>query len=64
MTLILLIGLYWVQSKGTAGIGKWFGPIMLVWFFALAVMGVINIIKAPEVLEALNPWHAVLFPQP
>lgn len=61
LTLILLIGLYWMQARGTARIGKWFGPIMLVWFFALAAMGVINIIKAPQVLRALNPWHAVLF---
>jgi len=59
--LIRLNGLYWVQAHGTAGIGKWFGPIMLVWFSALAVMGVHNIIKAPQVLEALNPWHAILF---
>ena len=36
-----------VQTRGTAGIGRWFGPIMVVWFLALAAMGVINIIEAP-----------------
>lgn len=61
ITLVVLIGLYSVQSKGTAGIGKWFGPIMLIWFFALAAMGLYNIIRSPVILGALNPWHAVHF---
>lgn len=61
ITLVVLIGLYSVQSKGTAGIGKWFGPIMLIWFFALAAMGLYNIIRSPVILGALNPWHAVRF---
>ncbi|MBC3870552.1 potassium transporter Kup [Undibacterium oligocarboniphilum] len=61
ITLVVLIGLYSVQSKGTAGIGKWFGPIMLIWFFTLAAMGLYNIIRSPVILGALNPWHAVHF---
>ena len=61
LTIIVLIALYWVQKRGTAGIGRWFGPIMLIWFVALAVMGVINIVKAPVILAALNPWHAFAF---
>ncbi|MCU6433517.1 potassium transporter Kup [Undibacterium sp. Jales W-56] len=61
ITLMVLIGLYSVQHKGSAGIGKWFGPIMVVWFIALAIMGVYNIIKMPIILGALNPWHAVHF---
>jgi KUP system potassium uptake protein len=60
-TLLVLVLLYWAQSKGTGGIGKFFGPIMLVWFFTLAVMGIINIIGNPHVLLALNPLHAVNF---
>ena len=61
LTVVILIGLYSVQAKGTAGIGKWFGPIMIVWFGSLATMGVINIIEAPQILAALNPWHALHF---
>ena len=61
LTVAVLVGLYALQSRGTGGIGKWFGPIMVVWFFSLAAMGVVNIIRAPEILAALNPWHALLF---
>jgi KUP system potassium uptake protein len=61
ITIAVLLGLYSVQRHGTAGIGRWFGPIMVVWFVALAVMGVINIVQAPQVLAALNPMHAFAF---
>jgi len=61
LTIIVLVALYSVQKRGTAGIGKWFGPIMIVWFAALAIMGIINIVKAPVILTALNPWHAFHF---
>ena len=61
LTIIVLVALYSVQRRGTAGIGRWFGPIMMVWFAALAVMGVKNIIAAPQILAALNPWHAFHF---
>ena len=61
ITVIVLVALYAVQSKGTTGIGRWFGPVMLIWFAVLAVLGVINIIKAPEILAALNPMHAISF---
>ena len=61
LTVAVLVGLYSLQARGTAGIGKWFGPIMLIWFGTLAVMGVINIIDAPQILYALNPWHALHF---
>ncbi|MBS1186423.1 MAG: potassium transporter Kup [Burkholderiaceae bacterium] len=61
ITIIVLIGLYAFQSRGTAGIGRWFGPFMLLWFAILAVMGVINIFRAPEILSALNPLHAFSF---
>ncbi|WP_339938279.1 KUP/HAK/KT family potassium transporter, partial [Undibacterium luofuense] len=61
ITLTVLVALYAVQSHGTAGIGKWFGPIMLIWFFSLAAMGVYNIIKNPVILEALNPFRALEF---
>ncbi|MES2295465.1 MAG: potassium transporter Kup [Pseudomonadota bacterium] len=61
LTILVLVCLYAVQRHGTAGIGRWFGPIMVLWFAALASMGVINIVKAPEILAALNPWHAIVF---
>jgi KUP system potassium uptake protein len=61
ITLVVLIALYAVQYKGTSGIGSWFGPIMVLWFIGLAVMGVHNIIKLPGILWALNPFHALNF---
>ncbi|MEJ7806072.1 MAG: potassium transporter Kup [Telluria sp.] len=61
ITIAVLVALYSVQRRGTAGIGRWFGPVMVVWFVALAVMGVIQITKAPQILAALNPWHAFQF---
>ena len=61
LTIIVLISLYAVQRHGTAGIGRLFGPVMIVWFVALAAMGVTNIIAAPQILYALNPLHALRF---
>lgn len=61
LTVVVLVALYSVQSTGTAGIGKWFGPIVLVWFAALAIMGLVNIIDNPTILAALNPLHAFRF---
>ncbi len=61
LTIAVLVALYAVQYKGTAGIGRFFGPIVLLWFALLAIMGVINIIDNPVILGALNPLHAVRF---
>ncbi|MEG2964416.1 MAG: KUP/HAK/KT family potassium transporter, partial [Janthinobacterium sp.] len=61
LTIAVLVALYSVQSHGTAGIGRFFAPIMLIWFVALACMGVVNIIKSPAILAAVNPLHAVAF---
>lgn len=61
VTLIILVMLYMFQYKGTGGIGKFFGPIVLVWFISLGGMGLINIIENPEILAALNPIHAFRF---
>tara|TARA_R110001599_G_scaffold64023_5_gene179735 strand:+ start:38828 stop:40705 length:1878 start_codon:yes stop_codon:yes gene_type:complete len=61
LTVAILVGLYSLQSKGTAGIGKWFGPIMVLWFASLAAMGIVNIIDAPQILRALNPLNALHF---
>jgi KUP system potassium uptake protein len=61
ITIGVLVALYSLQRRGTAGIGRWFGPVMLVWFITLAVMGVVQIMKAPQILAALNPLHAFQF---
>ena len=61
LTITVLVALYAVQHTGTGGIGKWFGPIMLIWFAVLSVMGVINIIANPNILGALNPVHGIRF---
>ncbi|MET0963565.1 MAG: potassium transporter Kup [Noviherbaspirillum sp.] len=61
LTVMVLVALYSLQSKGTAGIGRFFGPIVMVWFATLATMGVINIVQNPSVLAAFNPLHALDF---
>ncbi|WP_338846163.1 potassium transporter Kup [Massilia sp. W12] len=61
IAVLVLVTLYAFQWHGTAGIGRWFGPIMLLWFAALAAMGVVNIIRAPQILNALNPLYAFYF---
>ena len=61
LTIVILIGLFMVQRKGVAVIGRVFGPVMLVWFFVLTVMGVSGILHAPEILGAANPWRAIDF---
>lgn len=61
ITIVILIGLFAIQSHGTARVGRLFGPVMLVYFLVLAVLGINGIARAPEVLLALNPWHAIAF---
>jgi KUP system potassium uptake protein len=61
VTLIVLIILFWAQSKGTALVGAFFGPIMLLWFGTLGVLGVQSILQNPTILHALNPIYAVHF---
>ncbi|MBV8633223.1 MAG: potassium transporter Kup [Burkholderiaceae bacterium] len=61
ITVGVLMLLYMAQRFGTAGIGRWFGPIMFLWFGALAAMGLINVLRYPGVLAALNPFYAVSF---
>ncbi|MBA3595177.1 MAG: potassium transporter Kup [Polaromonas sp.] len=61
LTLFVLSCLFAVQKSGTGGIGKFFGPITLVWFATIAVLGVSHIVQHPEILQALSPHHALLF---
>ena len=61
ITIVILVLLFWFQSHGTAGIGSVFGPIMLLWFAVLATLGLIQILRSPEVLQAVNPIYGVQF---
>ncbi|HVN85743.1 MAG TPA: potassium transporter Kup [Candidatus Binatia bacterium] len=61
ITVVILIGLFLFQRRGTAGVGVIFGPVILIWFATLAVLGVINIAHAPGVLAAVNPAYAITF---
>jgi KUP system potassium uptake protein len=61
ITLLILVGLFAVQRKGTGAVGKIFGPVMLLWFLAIAAGGLWQVVKHPEVLAALDPRHALGF---
>ncbi|MGZ8982608.1 MAG: potassium transporter Kup [Methylotenera sp.] len=61
VTLVVLFILFWAQSKGTALVGAFFGPIMLLWFGTLGVLGVNSILQNPSILHALNPIYAAQF---
>ncbi len=61
LTCIVLVALFAVQHHGTAHIGKLFGPVMLVWFVAIGAFGIMEIVRMPSVLYALNPVYALRF---
>jgi KUP system potassium uptake protein len=61
LTVIVLVVLFAVQNHGTSLVGALFGPVMLIWFTLLAIAGMYHILRAPQVLEALNPLHAISF---
>lgn len=61
ITLGVLIALFLIQKHGTAGVGKLFGPVMLLWFLTLGGMGLSKVIETPQVLAAINPHFAVEF---
>ncbi len=61
ISLVVLIGLFSMQRRGTQSVGNIFGPVMLVWFSAIALLGIISIIKVPSIFAALNPFHAFEF---
>ena len=61
ITVLILVGLFAVQSHGTARVGAFFGPVMLLWFAILALLGLINMMKAPQVLAAFDPEYAMRF---
>jgi len=59
VTLGVIVALFAIQRRGTARVGRLFGPIMLLWFATLAILGAMEIFHAPRVLEAVNPWFAL-----
>ncbi|HSV69455.1 MAG TPA: potassium transporter Kup, partial [Methylibium sp.] len=61
ITLVVLAALYAVQKHGTGTMGRYFGPITVIWFLAIALSGLVWIVREPSVLAALNPWHALHF---
>jgi KUP system potassium uptake protein len=61
ITLAILIGLFFIQSRGTGKVGRFFGPITTIWFLTLATLGVMSIAKTPEIIGALSPAYAIAF---
>jgi KUP system potassium uptake protein len=61
LTIVILFLLFSVQSSGTARVASAFGPVMVVWFATLAILGMVHISDDPTVLAAINPWHAIRF---
>ena len=61
LAIVILVGLFWIQSRGTGTVARFFGPITVVWFLALAAGGLVNIADDPTVFAALNPYYGVRF---
>ena len=61
IAIVILVALFAVQKRGTAGIGRVFGPITLLWFLTISLLGLAWIVRVPSVLGAVNPWYAVRF---
>ncbi len=61
ISLVVLTGLFVIQRSGTARVGAIFGPVMLFWFTTLGVLGAMNVVRHPDVLQAFNPAYAVSF---
>ncbi len=61
LSVVILIGLFAIQRFGTGTVGAVFGPVMVLWFLTMAVLGTVSLVRTPEVLQALNPVHAVRY---
>ena len=61
LSIMILVGLFMIQSRGTAKVGAMFGPVMLVWFAMLSLLGIVQILAEPAVLAAISPHHSVRF---
>jgi len=60
LALVILVSLFLLQSRGTHRLGRLFGPIMVLWFLALAGFGLASLVETPGILTAINPWYAIL----
>jgi KUP system potassium uptake protein len=61
ITVVIIIAMFAVQRRGTAAVGRLFGPVMILWFLAIGALGVAEIIHHPEILKALSPTYALSF---
>src|SRR5262245_36457451 len=61
ITVVILLALFAVQSRGTARVAAFFGPVMSIWFLIIGLAAIPPILRQPEVLFAINPYHAVFF---
>lgn len=61
LTLVILTGLFVIQRHGTSLVGRLFGPVMMVWFGSIGLLGIFNIMQAPGILAAVNPYYAISF---
>ncbi|MEY3690724.1 MAG: potassium transport system protein Kup [Actinomycetota bacterium] len=61
IAIAIITGLFMVQKRGTGAVGKVFGPIMLVWFATIALLGLSHIVSHPEIIQTVNPYHAVRY---
>ena len=61
IAVVILVGLFLFQSRGTTGVGTVFGPVTMLWFVAISLLGLQQIIRAPQVLAAINPIHGFEF---
>lgn len=61
LTVIILAGLFFFQQHGTAKVGRVFGPVMVVWFTTIGLLGLREVLQAPEILAAANPWYGFDF---
>jgi KUP system potassium uptake protein len=61
LSLVIIVGLFFVQSRGTAKVAAWFGPIMMIWFIVIAAGGLIHLAANPDILSAINPILGIDF---
>lgn len=61
VTIVILLSLFLIQKKGTAKVGRVFGPVMVLWFVTIGLLGIREIVRSPRILLAINPWHGVQF---
>lgn len=61
LTVLILAGLFFFQQHGTAKVGRIFGPVMAIWFLAIGILGLREVLLAPQILAAANPWYGLRF---